>query len=241
MDFCLHLTGRSTRASRSSHDPRPDFDMSRFEAALPGIGGMRRALVHCPELPHKIDPLLATPDATPWCVIQLYFDGLAKLESSLLHGGPLWQALRAATSGIAAAEAYTQQAMAVRRYAVPECTTTPSTRTSYLVSYEGHADDFDTWLAHYLDHHSPLMLQLPGLRELEVCTRLDYRSDLPLPRAHAMQRNKVVFDDKAALSAALASPIRAAMRKDYEAFPAFHGETPHFPMRTVSCKLSRVD
>ena len=62
------------------------------------------------------------------------------------------------------------------------------------------------------------MRRLPGIRELEIYTRIDWISALPWPRLEYIQRNKVVFDDAAALAAALQSPIRSAMRADFCAF-----------------------
>lgn len=47
-----------------------------------------------------------------------------------------------------------------------------------------------------------------------------------------LQRNKITFDSNEALTAGLQSPARAAMRKDYESFPAFTGPVTHFPMAT---------
>jgi hypothetical protein len=47
-----------------------------------------------------------------------------------------------------------------------------------------------------------------------------------------MQRNKVVFDDAEALTAALNSPVRHEMRADFANFPAFTGPVSHFPMAT---------
>jgi hypothetical protein len=48
-----------------------------------------------------------------------------------------------------------------------------------------------------------------------------------------MQRNKVVFDDPLALSAALASPVRARMKRDFDRFPPYSGSAPHYPMRSI--------
>jgi hypothetical protein len=76
------------------------------------------------------------------------------------------------------------------------------------------------------------MTQLPGLRELEVYTRLDWISVLPFPRASYMQRNKVAFDSAEALTRALNSPARHRMREDYHAFPAFTGGNTHYAMTT---------
>lgn len=53
-----------------------------------------------------------------------------------------------------------------------------------------------------------------------------------------MQRNKVVFDDTDALMAALASPVRDAMRRDFLALPPFSGTTPHFAMRSMYGNLA---
>ena len=48
-----------------------------------------------------------------------------------------------------------------------------------------------------------------------------------------MQRIKVAFDSPAALTLALKSPARAAMREHYHSFPAFSGKVTHFPMATL--------
>jgi hypothetical protein len=77
------------------------------------------------------------------------------------------------------------------------------------------------------------MATMPGIRELEVYTRVDWVGSLPWARADHMQRNKVAFDSPAALTLALNSPARAAMRKDYNNFPPFAGKVTHFPMATL--------
>jgi hypothetical protein len=76
------------------------------------------------------------------------------------------------------------------------------------------------------------MARFPGIREVEVGTRIDWCGFLPWPRTDAMLRNKVVFDDANALTAALNSPVRHDMRADYLRFPAFSGTVTHFPMAT---------
>ena len=47
-----------------------------------------------------------------------------------------------------------------------------------------------------------------------------------------MQRNKVVFDSREALEAALASPVMQEMRADSAAFPEFTRRATHFAMAT---------
>ncbi|WP_342713846.1 ethyl tert-butyl ether degradation protein EthD [Paraburkholderia lycopersici] len=138
------------------------------------------------------------------------------------------------------AHAFSQQTMAVRTFAPPQPAAVHNgmERCSYMVGYEGPADDFNAWLTHYLTHHPPLMLQLPALRELEIYTHVESRSALPFARAALMQRNKVVFDDPDALARALASAARDAMRRDFQALPPYSGATPHYPMRSIYGKFA---
>ena len=76
------------------------------------------------------------------------------------------------------------------------------------------------------------MTRFPGIRRVEVCTRIDWCGALPWTRVDHMQRNKVVFDDAAALTAALNSPVRHEMRADFADFLPFTGPVSHFPMTT---------
>jgi hypothetical protein len=78
------------------------------------------------------------------------------------------------------------------------------------------------------------MARFPGIREIEIYTRIDWVSALPWRRADCMQRNKVVFDDAAALTAALNSPVRHEMRADYHKLPPFEGSVSHYPMATLT-------
>ncbi len=54
-----------------------------------------------------------------------------------------------------------------------------------------------------------------------------------------MQRNKTVFDSADAMNAAMASPVRAALRSDFHKFPEFSGGTDHYPFRTVTVRGER--
>jgi uncharacterized protein (TIGR02118 family) len=173
---------------------------------------MRKAHVYTPE--RADDPFL-NDGAPPPLALQLYFDTLPALESAcdLLDYGK---------NAVA-------QAMAVRPFPVPN----PGTpKCTYLVAYDGPAEDEHAWHAHYLAHHPPLMARLPGILELEVYTRVDWVAPAGWQRANCMQRNKVSFDSPAALSAALDSPERRAMRADYNRLPRFAGAVTHYPMST---------
>ena len=159
------------------------------------------------------DPYL-DDGAPPSTVVQLYFDSLCSLdEFSKKH-----ESLNCAA-----------QAMAVRTFGVPE----PGVgKCTYLVAYEGPAEDENAWHAHYLAHHPPIMAKLPGIRELEVYTPLQWLCPPGWKRLSAMQRNKVAFDSPEALTGALNSPVRHEMRADYAQLPRFSGKVTHFAMRT---------
>ncbi|MBY8605399.1 MAG: ethyl tert-butyl ether degradation protein EthD [Burkholderia sp.] len=206
-------------------------------AALRAAPGLKRLVVHRPVAlaADRADPVARPP--SPACVLQGYFAELGALEATL---APTGAAYACAMRWQAAGRRVAQQAMAVRR--MPLAGPGPGTQgCTYLVSYEGEAEDPNAWLSHYLDHHPPLMAQLPGIRAIEIYTRVDYRSALPAPRAHAMQRNKVVFDDAGALTHALASPVRLLMRRDFDALPPFSGATPHFPMASENFEITSAE
>jgi uncharacterized protein (TIGR02118 family) len=167
--------------------------------------------------------------------LQLYFDDIASLEATLAADGYL-QSLAAADAVPSLKHAnVTQQAMLVRQFPVPEATlrTPPGELPcTYLVAYEGKADDLNAWHTHYFRHHPPIMGRFPGIRQIEIYTRIDWCGFLPWRRVEHMQRNKVVFDSPAALTAALNSPVRHEMRKDFAQFPSFSGPNTHYPMLT---------
>ena len=186
---------------------------SGFDDALLKSTGTRKALIHTAG---RVDDPFLNEGPPPPLVLQLYFDNLPLLEA-------------ACAKRLVKSDNCTAQAMAVRSFQVPE----PGTaKCTYVVAYEGPAEDEHAWHAHYLAHHPPLMARLPGIRELEVYTRVDWVSPPGWKRANCMQRNKVGFDSAAALTAALNSPVRLEMRADYNRLPHFSGKVTHFPMAT---------
>ena len=187
------------------------FLTAESEFALPPAGC---TLVYRPD--RVRDPYL-DDGAPPAYVAQLYFDALAALED-------------AAAQIAVSAEA---QAMAVHRFAVPQpWQRVPARYCTYLVAYEGPADDEAGWLTYYLKHHPPLMAKLPRIRELEIYTPLEWRCPPQLRRVRHLQRNKVAFDSAADLGAALDSPVRREMRADFAQFPPHRGRVTHYAMTT---------
>jgi hypothetical protein len=174
----------------------------------------RRALLHTPA--RAQDPFL-DDGAPPATVAQLYFDSIPDLEAAAAAVARDWLGA---------------EAMRVRSFPVPEPRMPAGAYCTYLVAYEGPAQDEAAWHAHYLEDHPPLMARLPGIRELEVYLPLAWRCPAGLlPRRH-LQRNKVAFDSPEALNAALASAVRADMRASYARLPPFSGRVTHYPMLT---------
>ncbi|MBC8741238.1 EthD family reductase [Paraburkholderia sp. UCT31] len=232
MQVCLFLIGTSD-ARQSLTDP------PALLRAATQVAGLRKLIVHEP-IAGRVDARIAPAADAPSCVLQWYFDELEPLEAALEPDGAIAHALHSAMRAEFSPQSFSQQVMAVRIFAPPQAASVEDNaqRCTYLVAYEGVAQDFNAWLTHYLAHHPPLMLQLPALREMEIYTRVDSRSGLPFARTSAMQRNKVVFDDASALTDALASPVRDAMRRDFQALPPYSGATPHFAMRSIYGNLA---
>jgi hypothetical protein len=82
------------------------------------------------------------------------------------------------------------------------------------------------------------MRTFPGIRAIEIYSRLDWCSFMPWERVDYMQRNKLMFDHPAALSSAMRSPTMAKMRADYAKFPPFTGGNVHYPLLTRELALS---
>lgn len=225
MAACLFLTfGFTSRPSAA--------ESASLEKLLRSTPGLTKALIHSPA--STSDPYVKD-GSPPSLVLQLYFGDLPELEAALSRTGHL-RALTSHDEFPALADAAAaQQAMLVRPFAVPDPTfkTAPGEpHCTYLVSYEGEAEDLNAWHAHYLEHHTRHMATFPGIRELEVYSRLDWVSLQPWTRLNYMQRNKVVFDGPEALMRALNSPVRYDMRADFKAFPRFSGPNNHYAMAT---------
>src|SRR5262245_38141714 len=122
-----------------------------------GVPGMHRMHIYTPG--RARDPFLHD-GAPPPLVLQFYFNSLPALEAAL-------------DGRLTAMRPFCEvQAMLVRPVAVPE--PKEDVLCTYLVAYEGRAEDPDAWHAHYLAHHPPLMARLPGIRQLEIYTPLQW-------------------------------------------------------------------
>lgn len=231
MTVCWFATFRSHNAPQSRIHER---DLAWIKDCIAPTPGLRRALIFTPS--STSDPYL-DDGAPPRLVLQLYFHDIADLEAAVARDGHL-QGLTAPGALLSLLDAdITQQAMLVRHFPVPDPifqTPPGELPCTYLVAYEGGADDLHAWHTHYMADHPPIMARFPGIREIEIYTCIDWCSGLPWPRVAHMQRNKVVFDSQAALTAALNSPVRHEMRASFARFPPFTGPITHFPMATLT-------
>jgi uncharacterized protein (TIGR02118 family) len=225
MTTCLFLTFRCRSESAAA-------EVAQVERHLRLTPELSKALIHTASSAE--DPYVKD-EVAPSMVLQLYFPEVPELEAALSKTGHLAALSSQREFPALSGAEIAQQAMLVRRFAVPD----PKFRTApgesyctYLVSYEGEAEDLNAWHRHYLENHTRHMTTFPGIRELEVYTRIDWVSALPWTRVHFMQRNKVAFDSLEALNAALNSPVRHEMRADFRAFPKFSGPNKHYAMAT---------
>jgi len=185
--------------------------------------------------PTAVDGPFSNDGHPPQFALQLYFADIQELEAVIAPQGHLQALAVPGRFPSLAGTAVIQQAMLVRPFPAPSPPNPAipgQVRCSYLVHYPGHAQDLNAWLSHYLSHHPQLMRDLPGVREIEVYTRVDWCDGMPWERTHSMQRNKLVFDHPSALAAALDSPALHAMRADFRRFPPFAGGNVHYPMMT---------
>ena len=202
-------------------------DRARIAEALGGVAGLVHARIMTPDRTPADQPF-AKDGSGPDLALQLYFDDPAAAQAALradsaLAGLPLLQDLPA--------ESVTHELMTARGF--PTGASPPADPfLTFLVSYRGPAENPQTWLDHYDDHHPPIMVRFPGIREVETYRPMEWTTELPFARAASLQRNKVVFASLADLIAALASPVMAEMRADMAQFPPFTAGNTHFPMTT---------
>lgn len=206
----------------------PPPELATLRKVLASVPALQEALIFTPA---KASDLYTDDGAAPPLGVQLHFNRLEELEAAAGKGGAL-QGL--GLPSLAGARA-TAQAFWRREYPVDDAVlrTAPGTLPcSYVVHYPGPASDLNAWLDHYMIGHPPLFRRFPGIRAIEILTRVDWVSHLPHACANHMQRNRVMFDSAEALTDALQSPVRHELRADFHSFPPFEGGNAHYPMWT---------
>lgn len=226
MQFCYFafFEDRQNAAARISAD-----DLGRFRACIRGLKGLAKGHLYTPAM---ASDLYTNDGQPPIFGLQLYFDAIASLESAIGRDGALKRLAESGELESLRSAHITQQAMLNREFAVPDPAPSTANACSFLVYYPGPADDVHEWHAHYLTNHPPLMARLPGVREIEVLTRIDWIDAMPWQRTRHMQRNRIMFDSAEVLTEALHSPVRHEMRADFERLPPFQGGNFHYAMAT---------
>lgn len=206
----------------------PPGEMAALRGVLASVPALEEALVYTPA---TASDLYTDDGAAPPLGLQLHFNRLEDLESAAGRDGALQGLALPSLAGTRASV----QAFWRREYPVDDAvlrTPPGALPCSYVVHYPGPAHDLNAWLDHYIAGHPPLFRRFPGIRAIEILTRVDWVSHLPYARANHMQRNRVMFDSAAALTAALQSPVRHELRADFHSFPPFDGGNAHYPMWT---------
>lgn len=222
-------------ATAGSSPTLDEYDHQGLVAFLRGCPGLIEGHVMTPV--HAHDPHYAdTLHTSPALVLQLEFAEIGDLEQNLRPHGTLQMLAHEDFLPSLAGSKASHHAMLTRRYPVaePALDVGPEGLLSYLVEYEGPAEDENAWHLFYVEGHPPLLAKFPGIRKIEIYTPATLISALPFVQRKAMQRNKTVFDSAEAMNAAMQSPVRAALRKDFHNFPPFKGEAAHYPFRTIS-------
>lgn len=211
---------------------RPD-EVGAVAELVGSIPELTEGLLFTP-LEQSVDHPYQADGSGPVFALQLRFPDLLACEAAMDRGGVLASlATGAGLSGLAGLDV-THQVMLTRAFPVDDAAHAEGTVTpcSYLVHYPGPAEDMNAWNLHYLEHHPSIMRTFPGVRQIEIYTRIDWVDRLPSQRVEHMQRNKLVFDSPLALAHALASDVIKHMRADFVKFPPFAGGNKHYPMVT---------
>jgi len=82
----------------------------------------------------------------------------------------------------------TQQVMHARHFPIAGGGATKSPGCSFLVHYPGPAQDMNAWLSHYIASHPPIMRRFPGIRQIEILSRVDWIDAMPFARVEHAAR-----------------------------------------------------
>lgn len=214
-----------------------EAELARVLDIVAEVPGLHKGLVFTP---WALSDLYFDDGPSPHLALELYFDGITDLERALAADGALQPLAAPSALPTLAGARVEEQAMLARAYPVPDGrfrTPQGAPHCSFLVHYPGEAEDLNRWLIHYVASHTPIMATFPEIREIEVCSRIDWMSEMPWQRANHMQRNKVVYDDGEALRRAMMSDVLPRMRADFHGFPPFTGNNLHFAMATYPVAL----
>ncbi len=177
------------------------------------------------------DPFLKD-EGPPLLVIQLQTKDEKNLNN-MLESDELAALLETLTSISPASLRIEQVALLLDPY--KSCDTSKGKAdVSYLVNYQGPAEDEAVFLKYYREHHPAILLDFPAIQRLELGLPINWKPLVNISCAARMLYCEISFDSIEKLNNALNSEVRAVLRKDYECFPPFSGLVTHFAMHRHS-------
>ena len=194
--------------------------------AWPSLPSLTAFDLYVPVAGHPKDPMV-DDGLEPLLLMMLEFSSVAALEQAARS-----QNFAAPFSTLPAGLILSADAMERRSYPVSgETAAAPlSAPFSYSVRYHRPAEDEAQFVDFYLTNHPPLLVRLPGVRNVICYLPLHGINPAGLPSADYMLGNEVVFDTIEAFNAAMASAQRRELRADFARFPCFTGPNTHYPM-----------
>jgi uncharacterized protein (TIGR02118 family) len=101
---------------------------------------------------------------------------------------------------------------------------------SYFVRYDIELADREAFVAHYREHHVPILARWPAMKRVVLHTPLEWHDPHPVTRGRAVLLAQLEFDSAQAMQRAFQSAERAAAREDFKRFPPFSGTVTHQAM-----------
>jgi uncharacterized protein (TIGR02118 family) len=98
---------------------------------------------------------------------------------------------------------------------------------SYFVRYQGKPNDPKAFLDYYRRSHAGLIRAFPGVRSAILHHPVRWTDPVPVTPDARFMLAQIVFDDAAALDAALRSEARQRSRADFQNMPPFAGQVTH--------------
>ena len=103
---------------------------------------------------------------------------------------------------------------------------------SWIVQYNGPADDPPAFHAYYRSHHVPIVHRMPGIRSLNLYSPEPWTGTARLHTVNHLLIVQAVFDDLDGLLAMRNSPQRREGLQDFNNYPKFEGPVTHQAMRS---------
>ena len=181
----------------------------RFEQKQ--LAGLKARL---PTLPHITGLSIYTPVKENNCslLIQVLLEGELCLTRMLATSE--YDTIRSQLNTLMTADAVlTQQAMLLETFLSPGKGTQHNS-IAHLAIYHGPVQDEKQFTLDYRNHQAPALLQLPGIKRLEIGLPVPYQYPPAIARAERILFCESDFDNLEQLNTALASEIHAGLQKN---------------------------